>query len=137
MEFRFGAHGVVVSLERPDRFLVLKPSYMEDRWALPGGHVDAGEDARAALERECWEELGVELSIDALTGLYYQPEFEAQLALFRCVLSESAGISLSDEHTGYEWMTIDELRAVMKSEQGDVAVAHALDWDGTVQFGRY
>lgn len=31
-----------------------------DVWDLPGGHVEAGEDSRAALVRELREELGVE-----------------------------------------------------------------------------
>jgi 8-oxo-dGTP pyrophosphatase MutT (NUDIX family) len=39
------------------------------QWALPGGRLDAGEDARAASRRELGEELGLHLGPDAELGL--------------------------------------------------------------------
>ena len=135
--YRFGAHAVVVAAEDPTRFLMLRPAYLPERWALPGGHVDTGEDALAAVVREVHEELGLEVPIGPLTGLYHQPEFHAQLALFRAELSTQADIHLSDEHTDHRWMTLDDLRAVMQSTNGDQAIAHALDWNGEVEFGTF
>lgn len=38
----------------------------ERYFALPGGHIDAGEDARTAVARECGEELQVEVSVGDL-----------------------------------------------------------------------
>ncbi|GAA0645631.1 NUDIX hydrolase [Kutzneria viridogrisea] len=44
-----------------------------DRWALPGGHVDAGEEVTAAGQRELAEETGVsEVPLD-LVGVYSTP----------------------------------------------------------------
>ena len=32
-----------------------------DCWDLPGGHVEGGEDPRATIDRECREELGIDV----------------------------------------------------------------------------
>ena len=39
------------------------------QWALPGGRLDEGEDARSAALRETHEELGVRLDPNAILGL--------------------------------------------------------------------
>ena len=39
-------------------------------WSLPGGHIEAGETARAAATREVLEETGVEAAIDALVDVH-------------------------------------------------------------------
>lgn len=36
------------------------------RWTFPGGFVDAGEDPRRAVERECLEETGLEVKAEAV-----------------------------------------------------------------------
>lgn len=38
-------------------------------YALPGGHLDPGEDAVDAARRETWEELGIHLPREAAVGL--------------------------------------------------------------------
>lgn len=38
----------------------------ERYFALPGGHIDAGEDARTAVGRECEEELQIEVGVGDL-----------------------------------------------------------------------
>lgn len=42
----------------------------EGRWSLPGGVVDLGETLHKALKREVGEELGVEVEIGGLIGVY-------------------------------------------------------------------
>jgi 8-oxo-dGTP diphosphatase len=43
------------------------------RWALPGGHVDAGEQTVAAARRELLEETGLDVGSLDLVGVYAAP----------------------------------------------------------------
>jgi 8-oxo-dGTP diphosphatase len=56
---------VAVLLCRPGEVLLCHRSpsrrWYPDVWDFPGGHVEPGEDSRAALAREVTEELGVTL----------------------------------------------------------------------------
>jgi 8-oxo-dGTP diphosphatase len=39
-------------------------------WSFPSGYVDRGEVVEQAAVREVWEEIGVDVEIDGLIGLY-------------------------------------------------------------------
>lgn len=43
---------------------------LQGYWSLPGGHIEAGETARAAALREVREEAGVDATIDALVDVH-------------------------------------------------------------------
>lgn len=73
--FRLGVRGLVVDRRdgRTDHVLLVRHTYVSG-WYLPGGGVEAGESAGAALVRELAEETGVELLGAArLHGVYLNP----------------------------------------------------------------
>ncbi|WP_235550894.1 NUDIX hydrolase [Paenibacillus sp. Soil787] len=82
--FGFGVHAIITNSEV--QLLLLKRTYGNKGWGLPGGGVDAGETIHQALFRECHEELGVEIQNAVLTGFYYHSSINAQVAIFRCPL---------------------------------------------------
>ena len=106
--FRFSVHAVVTDAEETD-VLLLRASYGDHAWGLPGGSVEPGETVTDALVREGQEELGCTLRIVALTGWYYHSSVDAQVGIFRCELPADAAIRLSAEHTEYRWTPIEAL----------------------------
>jgi ADP-ribose pyrophosphatase YjhB (NUDIX family) len=44
------------------------------RWTMPGGFVDLGESVEDAAVRECAEELGIEIELGDLVGVYSRAE---------------------------------------------------------------
>jgi ADP-ribose pyrophosphatase YjhB (NUDIX family) len=44
------------------------------RWTMPGGFVDLGESVEDAAVRECGEELGIEIELEDLVGVYSRAE---------------------------------------------------------------
>jgi 8-oxo-dGTP diphosphatase len=124
--FRFSVHAAVVDDESAS-VLLLRQSYGDQRWGLPGGAVEPGETITAALTRECREELGVEVKTGPLTGWYYHHEFQSQVGIFRCALPDEAAIRLSEEHSDFRWAPISELGGVQAAR-----VQAAVNYDGTL-----
>jgi 8-oxo-dGTP diphosphatase len=90
-------------IERPDgTFLLAKrpqgkpyPGY----WEFPGGKIEAGEDARAALARELREELGIEVreSTPWITRVYAYTHATVRLHFFKVSAWEGEPRPLEDQ----------------------------------------
>jgi 8-oxo-dGTP diphosphatase len=107
--------------------LLLKRTYGNKGWSLPGGSVEPGEIIHQVLFRECSEELGIEVQDAVLTGFYYHSVINTQAAIFRCSIPIDAEINLSSEHSEYKWMHISEL-----SESQRIRALDALEYQGQI-----
>ncbi len=53
---RLSSHAVICNAQQ--QVLLLKATYVDQAWGLPGGALDMGETIHEALIRECQEEIG-------------------------------------------------------------------------------
>jgi len=123
--FRLSCHAVI--LDNNGNVLLLKQTYNDLSWGLPGGSINPGETIHEALYRECFEELGTKVEILNLTGVYFHSKFNSQVFIFRCNLEDSNNIQLSDEHSEYSFFPISELSQVQK-----VRVLDSINYSGNV-----
>jgi 8-oxo-dGTP pyrophosphatase MutT (NUDIX family) len=91
------------------RALVLRARY-SGSWMLPGGALNVGEGPRSAMLRECREELGRQVVVERLTGVYLThgasilfTRGQRALFVFRCApLGGSPW--LSEEHDAFRYI---------------------------------
>ena len=123
--FRLSSHAVI--LNENNQVLLLKANYGNCSWGLPGGALEPGETIHEALIRECLEELNADVTIAALTGVYFHSAYNSQAFIFRCLLPDSSLIQLSNEHTDWQFWDIEELSQVQQLRIND-----CLNFSGTV-----
>ncbi len=96
--------------ERGERLFLLLD--YGSHWDYPKGHVEAGEDDLMAARRELEEETGI-------TQADFDPGFAQEISyifrsrkggliqkavIFFLAKTESAAVTISHEHVGYEWL---------------------------------
>jgi 8-oxo-dGTP diphosphatase len=128
--FRLSVHAVITDAE--GRVLLLKASYGDGAWGLPGGALDPGETIHEGLFRECREELGAEVVIQYLSGVYAHATVQSHAFIFRCTLLSDAPIRLSEEHTDYGFFEASDLPPVQQHR-----VFECLHFHGQVRSARF
>ncbi|MFH8567188.1 NUDIX hydrolase [Streptomyces sp. NPDC017993] len=91
-------------------------------WEPPGGVLELNETPEDGVRREVYEETGIKVRVDRLTGVYKNLTRGVVALVFRCH-AESGHEQLSDESTAVEWLTGEEVSARM----GDVYAVRVLD----------
>lgn len=124
--YRLSSHAVIFNAN--NQVLLLKATYADCAWGLPGGGLDQGETIHQALIRECLEELGCDISIQYLSGVYFHSVVNSHAFIFRCQIAEGQTIQLSEEHSEYRWFDVAELSAVQR-----IRVEDCLAFNGQVQ----
>ena len=96
----------VVLIDDNDQILILKRSEGMEKfageWDLPGGHAEVGESDLDALRREVKEETSLDIA---------SPKEILQKGRIKFYKTRRYRgiIELSDEHTEYKWVTIEDL----------------------------
>jgi len=105
--------GAIGVLRAANRYLLVQRSEglaKGGAWCFPGGHIECGENSRAAIVRELWEELGIRIVPMHRLGAVRVPDAKYVLATW---LIDYDGAPLQPntaEVTDTKWLTIDEIR---------------------------
>jgi len=128
-KFEIGVKALFVNSKRD--LLLLRAGEEElkythkDFWDLPGGRIQVGSDIRETLVREVEEELGllekdfkIESIFDAAISNFKITRSESTLSLmlivYRCRLLNQKKFVLSNEHSEYRWVSIDEAQSMLE-----------------------
>jgi ADP-ribose pyrophosphatase YjhB (NUDIX family) len=52
------------------------------KWSIPAGYLDRGEDPKETAVREAWEETGLEVAIEGLVDVFYNPPLQGGASVF-------------------------------------------------------
>ncbi len=110
-------HVVCALIERGGRVLAAQRPAGKAQgllWEFPGGKLEAGEAAEAALGREIREELHVEIVLGArlADAVHDYGKFAITLTPFRATLRDGGAEPHAAEHAALRWCTPAELRTL-------------------------
>ncbi|MFJ7274012.1 NUDIX hydrolase [Kitasatospora sp. NPDC098663] len=77
-------------------------------WEPPGGVLELDEAIEDGVRREVYEETGVKVGVERLTGVYKNVSRGIVALVFRC-RPEGGGERLSDESVEVDWLTPAEV----------------------------
>ena len=77
---------------------------MGGHWEFPGGKVEAGETTSMALERELFEELGIQAQVGPLIDkiVHDYPSMIVSIEFFQC--SSDAKVYSQNAHDDFRWL---------------------------------
>ncbi len=96
-----------------------------NKWEPPGGTLEPHEDIYDGLHREVREETGLEITPEALTGIYKNMSRTILALVFRCSYSGHLATS-TEEAVEIAWLTQDEIKERM-DEAYAVRILDALE----------
>lgn len=104
----------LVIVDQDDSYLLMyrseHPTFSMDP-DLPGGLLEDGETLHEAMFREVREETGLDIDKNSVKELYSGTDYSAHgthYALFMAKLDARPEITMNWEHSGYEWLSLDD-----------------------------
>ena len=107
---------VAVIIDTDDRVLLTKRNVppFQGEWVMPGGKIDLGEPIVAALKREVWEEVGLEVEVGELIDIFEhvtpgEDNYHFIIIYYRCTPLYCDVKHNRDEVAEARWVACDEL----------------------------
>lgn len=113
--------GRALVIDQNGRVLVLKRSENSGsnpgKWELPGGKPNKGESFEDSFRREVLEETGFLIHLQQSAGTADQVVSGYHVVHVVMVASiMSGGLAISDEHSAFQWVEMNELGALDKAD---------------------
>lgn len=99
--------------------ILLRSSYITDyadEWDLPGGHLRRAEEAEIGLDREVFEETGLDISSFGHEKIMTMDNIHFYLIRYS-KNSEEIAIEVSEEHTDFAFISYEEIQNFNISEK--------------------
>lgn len=125
----------VVVFNEAGQVLLIRRSESDIRrpleWDVPGGHTENDEYANEGAARELLEETGISYDPRRLRLVYavsakVSEDLSVTWTFFVAGVANPV-VKLSDEHTEYRWMTLDEAIAGISYERQKTALQYVRD----------
>ena len=104
---------VLVLIKKGDQVLLVQRKYDPQKgyWTLPSGFVDAGEDPKTAIERECLEETSLGIHNLKLLDVIYSHEYPrgANILILYQADVQSGDLNPGDDANQVAYFCIHEL----------------------------
>ena len=112
-QFLIGVTGIIFNDQ--DEILLLKHTYRQIQWSLPGGYIKGGEHPEEGLEREIKEESGLVVSVDG--QLFIRTDREtARLDIVVYGIFIGGVFQPSHEVSEYGLFAFDQLPVIARSQ---------------------
>jgi len=106
---------VLVVVRRGDQFLVIQERKHGQRWYLPAGRVEPGEDFSTAAKRETLEEAGINVAIEGVIRVEHLPvkKDHARLrVVFAATCEEGCDKIGGLDSLEARWVTLEQLESL-------------------------
>gem|GEM_PF-208038 len=100
-------------VRKGDKILILKrsskSSFQPNRWELPGGKLDHGEELKEALAREVKEETSIDIGVHGIIDTCHFMKDHIWITVITHLCDHKEGeVELSPEHDEYRWVHPDD-----------------------------